>query len=480
MALRLARMRTSWGSVGRRLVNSAPSVGGRRGTDARSASVAWSITRVVAIIGVLGAGAGCSWSMRLPEQSLKVRDYEPGAAATTFVRKSTDLELPRDISPGNHEECSVWTDSYLAFATSIDGSKHRCERVCVWDRRTGKLLVQVMPRSPLPAEIQTGARALAISPDGRLLAACRDQLVSIWHIADESLIAEFPCGASPVIRERTEIEGRVSYSVRIPETPMASSFSADGGQFTAWIASEQTWLTWSIKTGEVVDRREDAAGPAIVRHAQSCRDVALLPGMILRTPEGDKHLIPSGTRISTGSREQFSPCCETLLVAFYPAPKFMDFSPDCTRPHARVWDSRTGQFLSWLDGNGPWSFIDERHVWTHVRRDPNDVHTGTDVRVFDVREGREVERAGVSSRGWVGIVDLLPGNDRLITSGGGYSVWQISWPLGSSNVPEELDVQTRAIAPAPGEALTGNPDLGGGGRRGDAFGHEHDIGGEPP
>ena len=329
--------------------------------------------RTIALLLVVVINAGCGWRMPLPSQKLRCEELDPAEQRPQgIIRRVSTLELP-----GSHERRWSFDSFHVVregplLSTTISRwiSDQYEEHVVLWNMETGRIIMMVNPASPLPEGIRSNPNAVALSTDASTLVTCRAQVMQIWRVPDGTQICSFEFGASPIIRNVEIIDGKPVYRTYPAERPRDAVLTPDGSRLTAWISSEEAWLTWDTATGDVVDRRPDSRPEPPRPNLAKCGEITLSRDLILQTADRRMRLLPKNIRVASGVHAMFSPNCGLLLVRFFAPGSKLDFTPDRTLPHTRVWDTHSGEFVAWInhsDADVPWrhwplGFLDESRI----------------------------------------------------------------------------------------------------------------------
>jgi WD40 repeat protein/class 3 adenylate cyclase len=253
----------------------------------------------------------------------------------------------------------------------------------VWDTETGDELV-VLPEA---------ARAVAFSPDDRLLATSRgDDAVRIWDAATGDGLHVLRGHQGFVTQPAFSPDGRRlavggadgtvriwdvaagSEETRLPghaSVVLSTAFSPDGSRL-ATASDDTTARIWDLTTGEVA--------VTLTGHDWGVTSVAFSP---------------DGRRVATASIDG----------------------------EARIWDAGTGTLRRTFAGPAPLQAVAFSPDGTRLAT------AGTDAvaRVLDVETGRELVRLA-GHRGVVGALAFTPDGDRLLTAGvdGTTRLWDVS------------------------------------------------------
>jgi len=262
-------------------------------------------------------------------------------------------------------------------------------RVCVWDVSTGALLTALEgDSSPM--------RPCQFHPSGRLLACCdRNDTVRIWELGTGSQV--FAIKGHHVGTHRS------------------LCFSPDGG------ALAMTRRDYSILICAIPDGNELLTIPPVGQEALS----------VCYSPDGDTLAVAyrrGGVRLYTPGGQQLAhlntgACPWT--VAFRPDGKQLAVA--CWARHVQVWDLTThtlDRHLTEVNGT----------VWTVAYRpgDPHLLASASDdgaIRLWDLREGRNVLTIEPFARAGAACVDFTPDGRTLVACGsdGSIYVWDLEY-----------------------------------------------------
>lgn len=359
------------------------------------------------LIFLASLSGGCSWSMKMPPESKHaVMLTAEQAAATPFDAswRKVELQPPSLAGAQQIEYGDLWfldPDIRATMATTViyNGSDNTTSRyeyaLGIWDLGNGACLSLLEHVAREPALKVAPPTVIALDESHDLLLSYFDGSIHLWQTSTQSLVRRIDVAAmldehgvsraayEPLLVEQGDIDpDRATVTARLPVLGVRTWNIATGAS-----APAQSLPSMYVPS-DAIAHQDDMVVTSSFRLKRGSEFAQTLGDM--RGPIASRHAA------------RFSPSGRYLVGLFWSGPYMLDFTPDLTPPHLRVWDTQTGEMTTWFklsDTRQPFHnpavmFLNELQIAVATDdswRDP------AAFAIIDVLQGREVARNGDES-----------------------------------------------------------------------------------